>query len=97
MSEGIEMTAHTPNSNRLEEHIANLLISVNLADKKHSNSGHHITHVYGYEPIFKCGICHEMKQRGILARTRHNRKISHWSYFICHECLERAKQGREQQ
>ena len=90
------MIPHIPNPNRLEEHVANLLISCNLSDKKHANKGHHITHVCGYEPIFKCGICHEMKRIGILARTRENRKVSHWSYFICRECLEKAKSGRDE-
>jgi len=85
--------------NRVEEFIAGLLIEVNLTDKKHLGRGHHITHVYGYQPIFLCGICHEMKQRGILARTRekdNTKKVSHWSYFICHDCLEKAKAGREE-
>jgi hypothetical protein len=94
-----KMIPHIPNPNRLEEHVANLLISCNLTDQKHANRGHHLTHVYGYEPIFKCGICHELKQRGVLARTRekdNTKKVSHWSYFICHECMEKAKQGRDQ-
>ncbi len=93
------ISPHIPNPNILEEHVANLLISCNLSDQKHANRGHHLTHVYGHEPIFKCGICHEMKQRGVLARTRekdNTKKVSHWSYFICHECLEKAKQGRDQ-
>lgn len=77
-----------------EERIAGLLIDCNLADKKHSGRGHHITHIHGYSEIFRCGICKEMKQHGVLARVRQNRKISHYSYFICSDCMERASSGR---
>ena len=80
-----------------DEKIAGLLIRCNLADEKHEWVGHHITHVYGYKPIFLCGICGEMKQDGILARARlhdHREKISHWSYFLCSDCMEKARAGR---
>lgn len=77
-----------------EERIAGLLIRCDLADKKHEGVGHHITHVHGYKPIFLCGICGEMKQDGILARARQNRKISHYSYFLCSDCMEKARAGR---
>lgn len=86
-------------TNRKKEHIADLLIECNLTDNKHSHRGHHLMHVYGYKPIFLCGICGEMKQGGVLARARekdNGKKVSHWSYFICNECFDRAKSGRDE-
>lgn len=83
---------------RFVESIANLLIKYNLADEKHARKSHHITFVYGYKPIFLCGICGEMKQRGVLARARlgtgKRMKVSHWSYFLCSDCIERGASGR---
>jgi hypothetical protein len=44
-----------------------------------------------------CGICGEMKQDGVLAHARlhdHREKISRWSYFLCSDCMEKARAGR---
>ena len=85
--------------NVTDEFLAGLLIKFNLADPKHQNKSHHITHVHGYQPIFLCGICGEMKQNGVLARARNGsgkrEKVSHWSYFICSDCMKKAAQGRD--
>jgi hypothetical protein len=83
--------------NVTDEYLAGLLIKFNLADNPHTHKTHHITHVHGYEAIFHCGICKQMKQDGILARVRTGRgdKVSRYSYFICSECMQKAASGRD--